>query len=292
MIHDFNYLKANTVKEALGFLDQYKEDCKIICGGQSLLILMRQALVAPEYLVDIKNVKELDYIEFDAEKGLRIGAATTHSSIEKSALAKEHYTALVDMENNLASNQTRNWGTIGGNLAHGDPSGDPACVLSALNASLTVANKEKERIVPVEDFTLDFFETALEENELLLEIQIPVVPPKTAIVYEKFNIIKNDMGLVSAAVSMTLDETKSMCKDVRIILGGAGPAPLRAKEAEYLVRGAKIDEAVFEAAGEKASDEAEPLDDIHATEEYRRQLIKVLTKNMLKKAAEQAKLLS
>ena len=283
MIRDFVYLKASSIKETLDLLETHKDDCKIICGGQSLLILMRQGLVAPENLIDIKSVKELSYIKYSSKAGLRIGATTTHRDIEKSSVIKKHYPVLVDMEESLASIQTRNWGTIGGNLAHADPAGDPGPLLMALDARVSMANKKRIRTLPLEEFFIDFFETALEESELLLEIQVPPVPPMTATAYEKFNIIKNDQPIVSVAASLTLDEDGLRCKDARLVLGGAAPVPLRAKEAERMLKGKKMNEALLEQAGNKASKEAEPVADIHASEEYRRYLIKALTKKMVKK---------
>ena len=292
MIRDFVYLRTNTVKEALDLLEQYRDDYKIICGGQSLLILMRQGLVATEHLIDIKRVEELNYINFDPKKGLKIGATTTHRAIEKSSVIKKQYPLLVEMEENLASVQTRNWGTIGGNLCHGDPAGDPGPILIALNATVTVANKERDRTMPLEEFFLDYFETALEQGELLREVQVPIAPPKTATVYEKFNIIKNDQGIVSVATSITLDDDGLGCKDARIVLGAAAPTPKRAKEAEQLLVGQKLDDGLLDQVGDKASEEAEPVADIHATEAYRRQLVNALTKKMVKKAYEQAKTVS
>lgn len=289
MIRDFNYLRANTVKEALDLLEQHKDDYKIICGGQSLLILMRQGLVAPEYLIDIKNVQELNNINFDRKNGLRIGATTTHRAVEKSPLIKKHYSVLLGMEENLASIQTRNWGTVGGNLAHGDPAGDPGPVFIALNAAVKMANKERERTLPLEEFFIDYFETALEEGELLLEVQMPIPPPKTATVYEKFNVIKNELGIVSVAASITLDESGLSCKDARVVLGAAAPTPKRAKEAEQMLVGQTLDEKLLDKVSEKASQEADPIADIHATEAYRRSMVKALTGKMVKKAWEQAK---
>ncbi len=288
MIRDFKYHRGTSLKETLDLLDRHKEDYKIICGGQSLLILMRQALVAPENLIDIKNLKELSYIDFTPEDGIKIGAVTTHREIENSPLIEKHLPILVEMEKNLASIQTRNWGTIGGNLAHGDPAGDPGPVLIALNAAVRITNKEKERLMPLEDFFVDYFETALEEGELLVEVRIPVFPPQTATVYEKFNIIKNDQGIVSVAVSITLDDKRLSCQDVRIVLGAAVSKPLRTRQAEQLLRGNPLDDNLLDKIGQKASDEADPVTDIHATEAYRRQLVSVLTKKMVKKAWAQA----
>ena len=292
MIRDFVYLKASSVKEALDLLDKHKDDYKIICGGQSLLILMRQGLVAPENLIDIKSVKELSYIKFSSKEGLRIGATTTHRDIEKSPVVKKHYPVLVEMEESLASIQTRNWGTIGGNLAHADPAGDPGPLLMALDARLSMANKKRIRTLPLEEFFIDFFETALEEGELLLEIQVSPVPPMTATAYEKFNIIKNDQPIVSVAASLTLEEDGLRCKDARLVLGGAAPVPLRAMEAERMLKGKKITENLLEQVGSKASEEADPVADIHASEEYRRHLVKALTKRTVKKAWENAQILA
>lgn len=270
-------------------MDKHQDDYKIICGGQSLLILMRQGLVSPANLVDIKSVKEMSYIDYDPRKGLKIGAATTHREIEKSRLIKKHYPVLAEMEKNLASIQTRNWGTIGGNLAHGDPAGDPAPILIAANATVKIASMERERSLPLEDFFSDIFEVALEEGELLTEIQVPVLPKRTAVAYEKFNIIKNQQGIVSVAVSITLAEDSVGCKDARIVLGAAAATPLRAKEAEQMLTGKKIDAKLLENAGQKASEECDPVSDIHATETYRRYLVKALTTKTAKKAYGQAK---
>ncbi len=147
MINDFQYLKPASLKEALAMYAEH-DDCKVICGGQSLLIVLRQGMLAPEYLVDIKHVNELKYIKFDEKDGLRIGATTTHREVEKSDIIAKKYPALVAMEQKLASIQTRNWGTIGGNLAHADPAGDLAPVLIALNAEIKFGNVDGEKTVP------------------------------------------------------------------------------------------------------------------------------------------------
>ena len=288
MIHDFNYLKPGSLKEALAMFAEHKDECKVICGGQSLLIVMRQGMVAPEYLLDIKHVKELNYIKFDKKSGLKIGATTTHRAIEKSDVIAKNYPVLVAMENKLASIQTRNWGTIGGNLAHADPAGDPAPVLIALKGSVKVGSASGERTFPLDEFFVDYFATQMNEDELILEIQVPVPEPKTGTAYQKFNLLDSDMGIVAAAASVTLD-AKGACKEARIVLGNAGPTPMRVKQAEEMLIGKKYDEALFAEAGKIASEVCEPVADIHASEAHRRHIIGVLTKRMLKKAWEQAK---
>jgi carbon-monoxide dehydrogenase medium subunit len=287
MINDFQYLAPKTLKEALALLDKYQDDCKVICGGQSLLVLMRQGLVAPPYLIDIKGVSELSYIK-DEKNGLKIGATTTHRTIEKSAVIKQKYPVLAKMETRLASIQTRNWGTIGGNVCHGDPAGDPAPVFIALGATFTMTGSKGKRSMPAEDFTLDYFETALKEGELLTEISLPPVPAKTGSAYYKFNVIESDLATVSVAATVTLD-TGDICKDVRIALGASAPTPLRSKKAEAILKGKKITDALLAQAGEAAAKEAEPLSDIYASEEYRRELIKVLVPRLTKEAMANAK---
>jgi carbon-monoxide dehydrogenase medium subunit len=288
MIKDFEYFTPKTLKEALTLVDKYGDDCKIIGGGQSLLVLMRQGLVAPKYLISIKGLSELSYIK-DTKEGLKIGALTTHRTIEKSPVIQRKFRVLAEMEKRLASIQTRNWGTIGGNLCHGEPAGDPAPVLIALKAVLTIASLKGERSMAVEDFSLDYFEVALEHGELLTEIQVPAVLPHTGTAYTKFNVIESDLATVGVAVSITLGSGDGICQDVRIALGAAAPTPMRAKQAEGVLRGKKVTDNLLKEAGEVASTEAQPISDIAASEEYRRELVKILVARMGKEALARAK---
>jgi carbon-monoxide dehydrogenase medium subunit len=289
MIRDFVYFSPKTLQEALALLSEYRDDCKVIAGGQSLLILMRQGLVSPEYLIDIKGISELDYIKSDGKKGLRIGALTTHRTIEKSPAMKNGFGVLAEMEHRVASIQTRNWGTIGGNICHGEPAGDPAPVLIALNATLSTASLEGKRDMALQDFCLDYFETALQPGELLTEIQVPPVPPHTGTAYTKFNLIESDIATVGVAVSVTLESGDGLCKDVRIVLAACAPIPMRAKQTEEVLIGKKITDKLLRKAGQVASEEAEPISDMVASEEYRRALVKVLVARMGKEALARAK---
>ena len=288
MIRDFEYFAPKTLKEALTLLDKYGDDCKIIGGGQSLLILMRQGLVAPQYLISIKGLSELSYIK-DTKEGLNIGALTTHRAIEKSPVIQKKFSVLADMEQRLASIQTRNWGTIGGNLCHGEPAGDPAPVLIALKATLTTTSLKGERNTAVEDFFVDYFEVALEPGELLTEIQLPAASPHTGTAYTKFNVIQSDLATVGVAVSITLGSSDGICQDIRIALGASAPTPMRAKQAEEVLRGKKITDDLLKKAGEVASTEAQPISDIAASEEYRRELVRVLVARVGKEALARAK---
>lgn len=289
MIADFEYFAPKTAKEALSLLSQYKEKAKMIAGGQSMLVIMKQGLVAPEYLIDIKGISALDYIKYDEGKGLRIGALTIHRAIEKSQVIQKHFGVLSEMERNLATIQTRNWGTIGGNLCHGDPAGDPAPVLIALKAKLKLASAKRERTIAVEEFSKDYLEVALEPDEMLTEIQVPTPPPHTGTAYEKLMVMKGDMGIVGAAVSITLKPGDGVCQDARIAIGSAASVPLRARKAEGKLIGKALNDALLAEAGEVAATETAPPADVHGSAEYRREMVKVFVKRVARIALERAK---
>jgi carbon-monoxide dehydrogenase medium subunit len=287
MIKDFELFTPKTLDEALTLLNKYKDNCKVIAGGQTLILLMRQGLLTPSYVIDIKRIPELNFIKSDKD-GLRIGAVTTHRTIEKSPIMKKGFKVLAEMESRLSYIQTRNWGTIGGNLCNADPAGDGAPVLMALKASVKLAGAEGERSMALEDFFVDSFKTALKPNEILTEIQIPALKPHTGVAYDKFNIIEGTLGTAGVAVSITL-KAGGVCNDVRIALGGMANTPMLAIKAEKLLRGKKITDALLKEAGQAASAEVKPVSDILASDEYRRELAKIMVARVGNEAFTRAK---
>jgi len=286
---DFEYFRAKTVKETCSLISKYKDECKILAGGQSLITLLRQKLISPSYLIDIKGISDLDYIKFDAKKGLRIGALTTHRSIEKSPLIYEKYKVLSEMEKSVASVQTRNWGTIGGNLCSADPIGDPAPSLIALNAKLKIVSSRGERTIPLEKFFKDYFTTVLKPDEILTEIQLPPPVAHTGVVYMKFSTIEAGIKIVSTSVLITIDPGKMTCKNARIVMSAVAPVPFNAKKGGKLLIGNKIDDQLIEEAAKLASEETNPTSDVHGSAEYRREIARVLVKRATKQAFEEAK---
>jgi len=286
---DFEYFAPKTVEEALSLLSQYKGEAKIIAGGQSMLVVMRQGLLAPEYVVDIKGITALDYMTYDEREGLRIGALTIHRAIEKSPIIQKHFRVLSEMERNLATIQTRNWGTIGGNLCHGDSAGDPAPVLIALDAKLKLKSLSGERIVAMEGFSKDLLEVDLEPDEMLVEIQVPTPRPHTGVAHEKLMVMQGDAGIVGAAVSITLKPKEGVCEDARIVISNAASVPMRVKEAEKRWIGRVVNDHLLAEAGDIASAEADPPSDVHASSEYRKEMLKVFVKRAAGKALERAK---
>jgi carbon-monoxide dehydrogenase medium subunit len=288
MIHDFTYLKPGSLQEALSMLADHKDECKIICGGQSLLIMMRQGMLVTDYLIDIKGLNELNYITYDEKEGLKIGATTTHRAIEKSELVKQQCHVLVEIEKKVASIQIRNWGSIAGNLAHGDAqAGDLAPSLIALGAKVKLASLKGDRGMFLEEFYTGFFENAMNIDELMVEVQVPPAQPRSATAYTKFNLIGNDQGIVGVASTVVV-EKNGTCKDARIVLGNSGVIPIRAKNAEQVLMDKKLNDELLIEAAQVAASEADPVPDIHASEEYRRHLIRVLTKRMVRQAWEEA----
>ncbi len=288
MIQDFTYLKPDSLKEALSMLAEYGEDAKLICGGQSLLIVMREGMVTTDYLIDIKHLSELDYVKFDEKEGCKIGATTTHRSVEHSDIIKKNYQALVEVEDRVASVQVRNWGSFGGNVAHADPAEDPATFLLAYDAKIKLASKDGERVVPVDDFFLGYYETAMEQGEMITEIQIPAPEPKTGSAFTKFTLLENDLGVASCTAKIVLDNS-GKCKSAAIALGCVDERAIRISKAESLLVGKSYDEKLFEEVQKIVLDEIDPVADIHATAETRKHQAGVLAKRMTKLAWERAK---
>lgn len=290
-MRDFEYLVPEKLEEACKLLSEFGEEAKVIAGGQSLLIFMKQRLIGPSYLIDIKTSlgKDLSYITFDDQEGLRIGALATHRDIEKSPVVQKQIAVLAEMEQQLSDVQIRNWGTIGGNLCHGDPAGDPAPVLIALKAVLRTISHNGERSVPIENFFKDYYETTLQIGEILTEIKIPKPLPRTGIAYMRLAFMRGEMPMVSTAVSVTLDAKGSSFSDARIALGAVGPTPIRAKKAERVLIGEKIRGSLLEEVARIACEETRPISDFHASEEYKRWMVEVLVKRTIKRALERAK---
>jgi carbon-monoxide dehydrogenase medium subunit len=282
-MRSFDYVSPETLSEALGLLERYGENCKVIAGGQSLLNILKQGLIDPDVLVDIRGIEELNYVQYDETEGLRIGAVTTHRAIELSPVVSDRYGVLVEMEKHLAGIQIRNWGTIGGNLCIADPTGDPAPPLIAMNAQVTMTSSQGVRNCALEDFFVDYYETILEPQELLTEIRVPGVKDRRTVAYTKFRNVEGDSPIVGAAVSLTLDSGGS-CAEVRIALGGVASTPVRAKKAEEVLTGKTLNGPLIRKAADAVSDDIAPIPDIVASEEYKEKIARVLVRRTINEA--------
>ncbi len=287
-MNTFKYFPAKTVNEACELLSQYGEEAKLLGGGQSLVTFMKQDFVSPSYLIDIKGISDLDYIRYDETDGLRIGALTTHRSLETSAVVQEKFAVLAQMELTLASVPVRNWGTLGGNLAHADPASDLAPTLLSLGAEVTLTGPNGARVVSLDDFFVDTFETALQPNELLTEIHIPNSSRGKGFYY-KFAQRATDLAVVSVAVNLMLDpDDQNLCRDIRIVMGSVGPTPLRSRRGEDLLKGQTITGTLIAEAARVSAKDAQPTTDINGSEEYKREIVDVLVRRSIKEAAARA----
>ncbi len=289
-MNQFEYVPATSAGEAVALLSRYGEEAKLLGGGQSLVGLIKQNLVFPSHLIDIKGVAELDYIRYEPGDGLRIGALTTHRSLEKSAVVNERFFMLAEMEHTLASAPVRNWGTVGGNLSHADPASDLAPALLALGAEVTLAGPDGDRVVNLDDFFVDFFETAIRHDELLTEIHVPDSGPGGG-KYYKFARRATDLAIASVAVHLTVaPDARDTCKDFRIAMGAVGSTTMRSKRAEDILRGQKIKDALIEEAALLSSEDARPTTDINGSEAYKREVLRVIAKRAIKEAVKRSDL--
>ncbi len=286
---DFKYFPAKDVKEACALLSQHGEDAKILSGGQSLVTLMKQNFIEPSYIVDIKGISDLDDIRYSENDGLRIGGLATHRSIEKSDIIKEKFPMLAEMENTLASVAVRNWGTVGGNLCSADPASDLAPTLMSLGAEVTLTAADTQRVVKLDDFFVDLFETVLKPDEILTEIHIPS-RARSGGRHMKFAHRATDLAVVNAATCLTLDNSnQGVCEDVRIVLGSVNPIPSKAKRAEEVLRGKVVNDALIEEAARIIAEDVEPTTDLNGTEEFKRKIARVLAQRTITAALDCAR---
>lgn len=283
----FEYLRPKTVPEAVALLQQHGDDAKILSGGQSLIPMMKLRLARPGFLIDINRIPGLAYIKEDGGF-LKIGGLTRESDLEASAVVKSKYPLLMDTAAVIADPQVRNLATVAGNLAHGDPANDHPATMLALGAQVVATGPKGERIIPIEDFFVSLFTTALKPDEILTEIRIPVPPAKSGGAYFKLERKVGDFATAAVAVQLTLDGSGAVQK-AGIGLTNAGPRPVKAKKAEDFLKGKRLDAATIAQAAQLASDEAQPGADLRGPVEYKKGLVKELAKRAIAKAADRAK---
>ena len=282
----FSYLRPASIEEACHMLSEHGDNAKLIAGGQSLLPILKQRIFAPEYIIDLKNLSALNYIT-EESNGVRIGALVTHRNVETSSLIKRRFPVLVEMERWLGQPQIRNWGTLGGDLAHADPAGDPAPPLIALGAKVKAVNLQGERIIPLEDFFEDYFTTVLEPDEILAEIQLPNPSVFSGAAYRKETIRVGDNPIAAVAAMVRLENNR--IREACIVLGGVGPTPIKAREAGKFLSGASLEAVPFNEVANAASEKADPSSDLEGTVEYKQRIIRVLTKEIVSRAIERAR---
>jgi len=280
----FEYFEPATLGEAVALLARYQGRAQPLAGGTDLLVELKEQLRRADCVIDIKKIPGIGGLGFDARQGLRIGALATAREVEISPIVLEKYVSLAQAARELGSIQVRNRATIIGNVCRASPSADTLPPLIADGAQVVIHGGRGERQIALEDFFTGPGKTVLEPDELVTEIRVPAPAPRTGKVYIKHGRRKA-MELATVGVAVTLTENA----DVRIVLGAVASTPIRAKKAEALLRGKKIDAALIERAAQAAIEESRPISNVRASAEYRRDMVGVLTRRAIVKALENLK---
>ncbi len=282
----FDYHAPKTLSEAVALLGRYRDEAKVLSGGQSLLPLLKIRLGQASHLVDIGKIPGLEYIK---EEGgyLKIGGRTRESVLERSDLIRSSYPILADTTAVIADPLVRNLATVGGNLAHGDPANDHPATMLALGALIVATGPKGERAIPAGEFFTGLFTTALTPDEILTEIRIPIPPPKSGGAYVKLERKVGDFATAAAAAQITLGKDGTV-ERAGIALTNAGPTPVKATDAEAYLKGKKPDDAAIAEAARRASQAASPTADRRGSVEYKREMARVLAARALRKAAQRA----
>jgi aerobic carbon-monoxide dehydrogenase medium subunit len=282
----FEYSAPKTLSEAIALLQKHGPDAKILAGGQSLIPLMKLRMASPKRLIDLNRVSGLSYIR-EADGFLTIGALTRESELDSSDLIRKKYPIIADTTAVIADPLVRNMATVGGNLAHADPANDHPATMLALSTEVVATGPKGARKIPIGSFFTDVFTTALKPDEILTEIRIPIPPARSGGAYFKVERKVGDFAAAAVAAQVTLDG--NTCKRVGIGLTNVGPTPIKATRAEKALEGRAADEKNIQEAARIASEEAQPVDDLRGSAEYKRSLIRVLTARALRKAIARAK---
>jgi len=281
----FEYHAPQTLDEAIGLLARLGDGAKILAGGQSLLPAMRFRLASPEVLVDINRLRDLAYVE---ERGdhLAIGALTREHQLEESPVLAQSYPLLLDTARVIADPLVRNRATVGGNLAHSDPANDHPATMLAYDATIVARGPKGTRTIAIDQFFVGLFENCLQPGEVLTEIRIPKPPPASGGAYLKLERKVGDYAVAAVAVQLRL--AGGAIGSVRIGLTNVGAVPRRAENAEAALAGKASTDDVLEAAGRAAAAECDPSADLRGAVDYKRDMIRVLTKRAVRRAVERA----
>ena len=277
----FEYVAPKTLKEAVDFLAKHKKAALLLAGGTDLLLNMKRRAVVPQYLVALKSIPGLDAITDKKGQGLRIGALATIHAVETSPEVKRKYAILSQAAATLGSIQIRNLGTVVGNVCSALPSADMVPSLVALGAQVKIINGGEEKLVPVEEFITNVGKTILAADEIVEELQVPPLPSHSGGTYIKYaQRGAKALGICNVATWIALD--REICTEAKICLGAVGQTPIRAVEAESVLKGNPFTPETAKAAAQKASEEAQPRSSpLRGSAEYRKTTVGALTQRAL-----------
>jgi carbon-monoxide dehydrogenase medium subunit len=280
---EFEYHQPATVEEALSLLVQHDDDARLISGGTALIQFMKQRLAQPAHVVSLAKIPGLDYIR-EQEGQIRIGALTTMRSVETSPLVQERAPLVAETFRRVATVRIRNMATVGGGLAHGDPNQDPPPTLIALGSSVALRSSSGERTVPLADFFVDYYETAVQAGEVLTELRIPIPPANARGTFIKFlPRTADDYATVSVAAVLEMGEG-GLCQSAHVVLGSAGTTPVVATSTQDALSGKILMDDLVANASEGVASQVSPLDDFRGSAEYKRDMAVVFTRRAVEQA--------
>ncbi|HET6687590.1 MAG TPA: xanthine dehydrogenase family protein subunit M [Jiangellaceae bacterium] len=279
---EFDYVRAASVDEALDALREHGDDAKVLAGGQSLLTLLRLRLAYPSVLVDVGRIDEMRGVREDGDR-LIIGAASTHDEVLRDPLVRTHCPVVAAVTETVADPAVRHRGTFGGSIAHADPVGDLPALVLALDASMEVAGSGGRRTIAAGEFFLDYLQTAMQPDEVLVSVSVPKLGDGWGHRYEKFNVVAQAWALVGAVA--LVQRSNGDVGEARVGLVNMGPTPIRARAVEQALVGSAATAEAVAAAARSAGDGTSPSSDIHASADYRTHLARVLTGRALTAAA-------
>lgn len=279
----FDYFEPKSLEEACTLLKEHGDDARVIAGGTAMVIWMRQRLLNPRVVISLANIANFESIRFNEKDGLRIGAGARHRDIELAPVVEQRYPILHETFRKVAQPRIRNMGTIGGNLVQGDPLTDPGASLIALDAEITLMHAGGKRVLPLEQFFVDYYQTDLQPGEILTEVHVPPPAPGLRWSHIKF-MPRSQEDFATVGVALTLRTKGDLCEDVRLALNSVAPTILRAKQAEAVLRGQRLAEPLVLKMAEVASTEIDPMDDNRGSAEYKRELVRVLVRRAAQEA--------
>lgn len=278
------YLRPRTLNEVLSMLSKYGEEAKIIAGGTDLMVRLKQETASPDYLIAIESLQELNYIRYD-EDGLRIGALTKFHDIANSSIVRDKFPILHQAVSVLGTPLIRRQATIGGNLCNASPCADTGPPLLVLGARVKICAAGEEKSIPVEDLFIGPGQTCLDQNEMLTEIHIPPQNEGSKGIYLKMTRSHGaDLAIVSVAASVLMDG--DIAEEAKIALGSVALTPIRARNAEKLLSGNRLDTQLLDKSAQSAAMEAKPIDDVRSSSDHRKKIIKALVGRAIKQAAD------
>lgn len=276
-MREFDYLEPASVDEASRMLADLGDEARVIAGGTALMLGMRQRMLAPTHLVSLAKIEQMRGISFDPSSGLRIGALARHSDVARSPLVRQHMPVLASMAERVANPQVRNQGTFGGNLCYADPSTDPPGCLMALDAKVVLGSARGERVLSIEEFLVDYYVTALEPDEVVVEIRVPALSANTDGVYSRFLRTAAEHRPL-ASVALVARHEGAQCRQARVAVGASTPIPMRLARAEAFLEGRVVTPEVAAEVADMVAEDITPVSDLRGSAEFRREMVRAVAR--------------